>query len=53
MTHAKWVRMLGEAGFHVIERRTLAGIRAVLAGRPDHPTLDAWAPRDRSQEVEG
>nr|MDO8086987.1 hypothetical protein [Candidatus Sigynarchaeum springense] len=53
LTHAKWVRMLQDAGFHVIERRTLAEIRAVLAGRPGQPTLDAWAPHDPSQEVEG
>ncbi|MBN2150017.1 MAG: hypothetical protein JW839_01095 [Candidatus Lokiarchaeota archaeon] len=53
LTHAKWVRMLADAGFHVIERRTLADIRAVLARSSARPTLDSWAAHDRSQEVEG
>ncbi|MEX2715086.1 MAG: hypothetical protein Q6370_002175 [Candidatus Sigynarchaeota archaeon] len=54
LTHSKWVKMLQDAGFRVIERRTLAEIRAVLAGQPGQPTLDAWASaHDRSQEVEG
>ena len=51
LTHAKWVRMLAEAGFHVIERRTLAEIRAVITGSGSQPTLDAWASPDRSQEA--
>ncbi|MBN2149958.1 MAG: hypothetical protein JW839_00800 [Candidatus Lokiarchaeota archaeon] len=45
--------MLADAGFHVIERRTLAEMRELLAGREARPTLDSWAARDRSQEVEG
>jgi len=43
--------MLADAGFHVIERRTLAGIRAVLAGKSGQPALETWASNDRSQEV--
>jgi hypothetical protein len=43
LTRAKWVRMLAEAGFHVIERRTLAEIKAVLAGQSQaRSSLDTW-----------
>ncbi|NMC08139.1 MAG: hypothetical protein GYA24_23235 [Candidatus Lokiarchaeota archaeon] len=51
LTHQKWVRMLAEAGFKVIERRTLGEIAALLAGSKPAPTLDAWA--HQPQEVEG
>jgi len=34
LTHGKWVRMLREAGFDVIERRTLAEIKTILDPLP-------------------
>jgi hypothetical protein len=43
--------MLAEAGFHVIERRTLAEIKALITGKASQPTLDSWAAQP--QEVEG
>ncbi len=53
LTHQKWVTMLTEAGFHVIEKRTLAEIKALIAGQPQaQPTLDSWG-TDAKQEVEG
>ncbi|NMC08380.1 MAG: hypothetical protein GYA24_24445 [Candidatus Lokiarchaeota archaeon] len=51
LTHQKWITMLAEAGFHVIERRTLAEIKALVEAKPTAATLDAWAPQP--QEVEG
>jgi hypothetical protein len=53
LTHSKWVRMLQDAGFAVIERRTLAEIKAIIAGQPHaQPTLDSWG-TETKQEVEG
>jgi len=34
LTHAKWVRMLSDAGFNVIERRTLAEMICLLELQP-------------------
>jgi hypothetical protein len=53
LTHQKWVTMLQDAGFKVIERRTLAEIKAVIAGQPqEQPSLDSWG-TGTEQEVEG
>jgi hypothetical protein len=43
--------MLADAGFKVVEHRTLAEIHALLAGSKAQPSLDAWA--RQPQKVEG
>jgi hypothetical protein len=53
LTHAKWVTMLGNAGFTVIERRTLAGIKALLDVQArGQSSIDAFISTPK-QEVEG
>ena len=41
LTHSKWVWKLAEAGFHVIERRTIAEIKDVIM-KGSVQSLDAW-----------